>query len=66
MQYEDIKYIPESEDPSLSIETDELVAKIIYNTGLLLKSDDNYKCFFSKYGKNRFIPFSHHRGGSRI
>ena len=55
MQYEDIKYIPESEDPSLSIETDELVAKVIDNTGLLLNSDDNFKCFFSKYGKNRFI-----------
>ena len=55
MQYEDIKYIQESEDPSLSIETDELVAKIIDNTGLLLTADDDYKCLFSKYGKNRFI-----------
>lgn len=33
-RYESIKWIAESEDPSITLETDELVARVIDNTGL--------------------------------
>jgi len=35
MQYPELRYVPESEDPSITLETSELVAKVIDNTGLL-------------------------------
>ena len=62
MQYSQIKYVQEEQDPSLTVETSNLVAKIIDNTGLLLQSDSNCKSYFGKYGTNCFLPFSHHLG----
>jgi hypothetical protein len=62
MQYDEIKYVQEEQDPSLTIETKNLVAKIIDNTGLLLKPQSDCKSYFGKYGTNCFLPFSHHLG----
>jgi len=36
IQYEDIQYVPAEQDPSIGIETRDLVAKVIGNTGLLV------------------------------
>ncbi len=55
MQYELIRTIPESEDPSLTIETRDLVVKIIDNTGLLVPG--NGAPFFGQEGL-----FSHRLG----
>jgi hypothetical protein len=62
MQYDQIQYVPEDQDPSLTIETQNLIAKVIDNTGLSLASDDNIKSQFSKYGINSFVSYSHHLG----
>ncbi len=62
MQYDQIKYVPEDQDPSLTIETEKLIARIIDNTGLLNEPDDNCRSYFGKYGTNSFVPFSHHLG----
>ncbi len=62
MQYNQIKYVQEGQDPSLTIETSDLVAKIIDNTGLLLEPNSDCKSYFGKYGTNCFLPFSHHLG----
>lgn len=59
MQYEQIKYIPESDDPSLTIETEELIIKVIDNTGLLAPPVES-KRYFNK--THRFTPFTHHFG----
>ena len=34
MQYEQLRYVREEQDPSLTIETERLVVKVIDNTGL--------------------------------
>jgi len=62
MQYDEIRYVPEDQDPSLTIETEELVAKIIDNTGLLLTPDEACKSHFGRYGTNSPLSFSHHLG----
>ena len=62
MRYDQLRYVPESEDPSITIETSELVAKIIDNTGLLLPRNEERKSFFGSYGFHEFIPFTHHLG----
>jgi len=59
MQYDDLRYIPESEDPSLTIETEELIAKVIDNTGLLAPSVESASYF---KGGPPFTPFVHHLG----
>ena len=35
MRYDEIRYVPEREDPSITVETRDLAAKVIDNTGLL-------------------------------
>lgn len=62
MQYAQIKYLPESQDPSIKIETRDIVAKLIDNSGLLLPANKDCKAFFGTYGKNACAPFSHHLG----
>jgi len=59
VQYGELRYVPEGEDPSLTIETRELVARIIDNTGLLAPSVDSASYFNSSF---RFTPFTHHLG----
>ena len=59
MQYEQLRYVPESEDPSLTIETDELVVKVIDNTGLLAPPAAG-KAYFN--ASHVFTPFVHHLG----
>jgi len=61
VQYEQLKYVPESEDPSITVETAELVAKIIDNTGLSLPATDA-KPLFEQYAGRCIAPFSHHLG----
>ena len=50
MQYDEIQYIPEEQDPSLTIETRDLVAKVIDNAGLSLAPNNATQSNFSKYG----------------
>lgn len=38
MRYSEIEYVPEDQDPSLTVETERLVAQVIDNTGLLSPS----------------------------
>lgn len=61
MQYPELRYVPEAEDPSLTIETRDLVTRVIDNTGLLappIPADS--KAYFNSTG--RFTPFTHHLG----
>ena len=61
MRYESLRYLPEQDDPSLTIETTNLVVKVIDNTGLLappVPPDD--KAYFNT--TFRYTPFSHHLG----
>ena len=62
MQYDEIKYIPDTEDPSITLETQNLVAKVIDNTGLTQQRDETIKSYFGRYGVNGPIPISHHLG----
>ena len=62
MQYEQIKYVPQGQDPSLTIETERLAAKVIDNTGLLLAENVECKSFNGRYGNHSAVPFSHHLG----
>ncbi|MCJ8329088.1 MAG: hypothetical protein HRT89_05970 [Lentisphaeria bacterium] len=62
MQYDQLNYIPEEQDPSITIETRDLIMKIIDNTGLSLTENTDTKAAFSKYGTNGLVPFSHHLG----
>ena len=66
MQYEKIQYRPDSEDPSITLETQNLVAKVIDNTGLTQKRDENIKSYFGRYGVNSPLPISHHLGSHGI
>ena len=62
MQYEQIQYVPENQDPSITIETRDLVVKVIDNAGLSLAANSDIKSQFSKYGTNSIVPYSHHLG----
>jgi hypothetical protein len=59
MQYDQLRYVPETEDPSLTLETRELVAKVIDNTGLLAPPVAS-KSYFNV--NHRITPFVHHLG----
>jgi hypothetical protein len=56
MFYPELDYLLESEDPSLTIETERLVAKIIDNNGLRREDSKPY------FGKPVFGAFTHHFG----
>ena len=62
MQYDEIKYIPEQEDPSLILETEELVAKVIDNTGLLVEENQGWTALNKRYRQGHKSPHSHHLG----
>lgn len=62
MKYDEIQYIPEDQDPSLTIETHNLVAKVIDNTGLSLADNADIKSHFGRYGTSCLVPYSHHLG----
>ena len=62
MQYDQIRYVLEEQDPSITIETRDLIIKIIDNTGLLLTPTPDVKAFLSRYGTNSLTPYSHHLG----
>jgi hypothetical protein len=59
MQYDEIRYLPESEDPSLTLETEHLVAKIIDNSGLLAEGDYRSLRFNSNH---HWTAYTHHLG----
>ena len=66
MQYDELKYVPESEDPSITIETEELVVKVIDNTGLLVPPvPEDARRFgptaYMNY-RHQVTPFTHHLG----
>ena len=48
MQYHEIQYISDAEDPSITLETESLVAKIIDNTGLTQQRDETIKSYFGR------------------
>lgn len=61
MQYPSLRYVPEHEDPSLTLETRDLCAKVIDNTGLLAPPvPPEAKAYFNP--TFRFTPFTHHLG----
>jgi neutral/alkaline ceramidase-like enzyme len=57
--YDALCYVPESEDPSITVETDELILKIIDNTGLLAPPVESSSYFNQSHV---FLPFTHHLG----
>ncbi|GAG17095.1 unnamed protein product, partial [marine sediment metagenome] len=59
MRYDQLKYIPEGEDASLTIQTERLVVKVIDNTGLLAPAGES-DTYFRKAGA--FTAFTHHLG----
>jgi hypothetical protein len=59
MQYKELRYVPESEDPSLTIETADLMAKVIDNTGLLAPPTES-KAYFN--ARHMLTPYTHHLG----
>lgn len=59
VQYEQLDYVPEEQDPSLTLETSQLVAKVIDNTGLLAPPSDSTTYFQRSHV---FTPFTHHLG----
>ena len=66
MKYEQIKWLPEDQDPSMTIETSSLVAKVIDNTGLQLEKDEESKSPFTAYGLHKPLPFSRPLGNHGI
>lgn len=59
MQYDELRYIPETDDPSMTLESEALVVKVIDNTGLLAPPSDSAAYFNHSH---RFLPFTHHLG----
>ncbi len=59
MQYDVLRYVPEQDDPSLTVETRDLVAKVIDNTGLLAPRAQAATYFKPTM---RFAEFTHHLG----
>lgn len=62
MKYPQLAYVDESEDPSLTLETSELIVKVIDNTGLSLRRNEGIESCLGSYGFHEFVPFSHHLG----
>ena len=59
MQYDELCYVPEDEDPSVTIETERLIVKVIDNTGLVAPSSDSAP--FRGLGA-RITDLTHHLG----
>ncbi len=62
MRYGEIRYVPQDRDPSITITTEDLVAKVIDNTGLLVKENPAVQSILGRYGINGPLPISHHLG----
>ncbi len=62
MRYRQLTYVSEEQDPSVTIETARLVAKVIDNTGLSVAEDAACKSFHGRYGLGHVTPFTHHLG----
>ena len=60
MQYPDLRYVPESGDPSVVLETAELVAQVIDNTGLLAPPPPPGTT--TRLWAGAFTTFTHHLG----
>lgn len=61
MRYSELRYVPESEDPSLELETRDLVIKLIDNTGLLCDFVAPHEGAYIGR-KHQMVPISHHLG----
>jgi hypothetical protein len=57
MQYDQIRWLPDGDDPSIIVETDRLVAKVIDNTGLRDPESELYLDVSKVFGS-----FTHHLG----
>lgn len=62
MQYPSLRYVPEAQDPSTRIETRDLVACVIDNTGLTVPENPDRKSYFGRYATTGLLPISHHLG----
>ncbi len=62
MQYDEIRYIPERQDPSLILETEEVIAKVIDNSGLLVEENAGWTSYNTRYTQGQKTPHSHHLG----
>jgi hypothetical protein len=62
VEYEQLGYVDESRDPSLTIQTRRLVAKVIDNTGLCRPEVPGHKPYLGRYGLAQHLPFTHHLG----
>ncbi|MBN1675531.1 MAG: hypothetical protein JXR37_31105 [Kiritimatiellae bacterium] len=62
MPYRELSHVEEDEDPGLTFETRDRVAKLIDNTGLSLKRDENRTPHVGRYGLGRLTPIRHHLG----
>ena len=61
MRYSDLRYVPEAEDPSLRIETRDLVIMVIDNSGLLCEFVAPHEGAYIG-PKHHMVPISHHLG----
>ena len=61
VQHPQLRYVPEEQDPSLTLETADLVVKVIDNTGLFSPESGDAACF-DRYGARSPVPFTHHLG----
>ena len=62
MQYDQLRYVDEQQDPSLTIETADLVVKVIDNTGLLQVRNEGVQSYLGAYSYHDIVPLSHHLG----
>ena len=61
MRYPELRYVPESQDPSIELETRDLVIKVIDNTGLLCDFLAPHEGAYIGR-KHQVVPISHHLG----
>lgn len=61
MRYPELRYVPEPEDPSIELETRDLVIKIIDNTGLQCDFVAPHEGAYIGR-KHQMVPISHHLG----
>ncbi len=66
MKYAEIKEVAEEDDPSVTLETRDLVAKVIDNTGLVLPPNPESQDWAARYGLHKPLPFSRRVGNHGI
>lgn len=62
VQYDQLKYLVEADDPSLTFETERLVVRVIDNNGLLAEPVPGAKAHFGMHRMHAVVPFTHHLG----